>query len=708
MTKVGIDSERQGITQEEQNKRLFTETVELLRKADPREFYPRITDFCASLLHSDVCALYVCTTQINNELRVCLVAGKLPNGHKNGLRMNPDDVDRDLKKHSYRLGTTITNGDKIYDGVTGKIATTGKAQRVSSYGVISKDNGHMGKWDSYVWQDRPAELFRGMLGVPIFDTKNKDKIVGVIKVENKFFIDENNEYDYSEYTKEDEQLLTTIGDSLSDSLVQLINEHRELKPAITEHEYRVPRSRPEIFEKEKTGEVVIKHSMTAICHSDINYFQHKKSRDRLDDRLPLVLGHETTGEVYQVIGENYYANDIRSKIKAKESLIKAKDKVVVIPLIPCGTCEVCKGDYGQNYCPSSRFMASNAPGSLRTIYKYYPNLILKIENPELEKYALFTEPMSNVVQMLQELGFKKGQKCVELEMAPHHTQEFTYFHVGTDSFTNIFDTITAEEPYPRTLFVLKNPNKSQFNNFRIKHQNLMVKGLGLLGTKGENPTPETKRVFDEPKVLILGGGILGYILAVLLHNVFGFDQEHVVVTGRDPQKLSKFMGLATRHPIGSFLETDGTYKFATNGIVDQLIAAGAYGKYDFVFECAGAPSVGANIDLALRVLEEKGVLALEGLSEEPVSVDFAQLMSKEIFMKGFYRGSIDAYITALEYIEKEEKVLACLEALIDNATPDGDNKTGFHRVQNENELSNLFILASEKKEFGRLIISELD
>jgi threonine dehydrogenase-like Zn-dependent dehydrogenase len=670
-------------------KSLFDAAIDLLREVDPREFYPRVVEFCAALLDSEVCALYVRTTQIDATPRVCLVAGKLPPGHPKGQRMNPNEVDPDPRNHSYRIGTKSEGKVRRYDGVTGEIATTGEPKMVDGYSEIKQCPGHLGKWDRYVYQGKPEELFRGMLGVAIRDSSND--IIGVIKVENKVS---------GAYVEEDKTLLTQIGASLADSLFQLINEGRELMPAITEHEYRVPRSRAETFEKEKTGEVIIKHSMTAICHSDLYYFQHRKPRERLDERLPLVLGHETTGEVYQVVGENRYRNG---------GLIQPKDKVVVIPLIPCGTCEVCKKDYGENYCPSSRFMASNAPGSLRTIYKYYPNLILRIQNEDHEKFALFTEPMSNVVQILQELGFQEGQDTVALNMAPFHVQEFTYFHVGAQSFTNIFDSVTAEEPFPRTLFVLRNPHGSPLGSYRIKHINIMVKGLGLLGTAGPEYGDDSQhhRVFREPKVLILGGGTMGYLLAVLLHTVCGIAEERIVVTGRDPAKLAKFRGIATRQPVGAFLGSDGTYDMRPGRIVDQLQYAGKPGFYDLVFECVGWPAVASNIDLGLSVLKDEGVLALEGMTDQSIEVDFSKLMVKRVFMKGFYRGSLKAYMRSLDYIESWPSIRERLETLIDYETVVDGRQGGFHRVENENQLAALFKTAGSKKVFGRLIVSEI-
>lgn len=158
--------------------------------------------------------------------------------------MDPNEVDPDPRNHSYEIGDGDTTGSNevTYDGVTGRIATTGEPVRVSGYHSIAKIEGHVGKWDNYVWQGRPAELFRCMLGVAIRDKSGE--IIGVIKVENKLAGD---------YIEEDVKLLTQIGTSLSGSLEELINEKRELSPAIIEYEYKVPRSQPDVFEKEKTG-----------------------------------------------------------------------------------------------------------------------------------------------------------------------------------------------------------------------------------------------------------------------------------------------------------------------------------------------------------------------------------------------------------------------------------------------------------------------
>lgn len=662
--------------------RLFKIAVRWISEVERRDFYPKLVEFCASVLESEVCALYVRTTQIGDRKpRVCLVAGKLPPNHPKGSRMNPKEVGAKPEEHSYIISE---KDSEKFDGVTGYIASVGRHKNVSGYQSIKKDIGHLGKWDEYVWQGKPEEKFKSMLGVPI---ENKEgNIIGVIKVENKFSGD---------YSKDDVSLLKEIGDAISESLEELIKNKKELHPELQEFEYRVPRSNSETFEIIKTGEVAIKHSMTAICHSDIYYFKHNKDRKKLDERLPLVLGHETTGEVYQVVGEHKYHNG---------GIVSQKDKVVVIPLIPCNTCNICNGGYGENYCPSSKFMASNAPGSLRSIYKYYPSLILKISKPEYEKYALFTEPMSNIVQMLCELGFEDDS--VNLNMKPFEKQEFTYFHVGKSSFSNIFNSITSEEPFPRTLYILSNPDRVNIGSYKIKHSNLMSKGLGLLGNPEVNSSDLClEKQIQNPKILILGSGIMSYILAMILHIVYKYPKEMVVVTGRRGYKLANFERIATRFPISAY-QKEGLYDF-DKSIIEDLIAAGQLGKYDIVFECVGDIAVEQNIELAMKVLKKGGVIALEGLTEQEIEIDFKTVLEKNLFVKGFYRGSISAYRKSLEIIETYNEIRENLETLIDK-DPNANNSTGFHKITSASELENVFHKAENKDSFGRVVISDID
>lgn len=665
---------------------LITITTDWLEKFDRRNLYQNMAEFCASLFDADVCALFVRTKKIGGTLRVALAAGRMPNGEP----MDPTKLFKNEIASTYRMGKI--KGE--YDGVTGKIATMGAAVIVNRYDNIKNEEGHKGKWDKFVWGGNPKEQFLCMIGVPL-KVDEEEYPIGVLKVERK--MPERTEEEESRiFAREDLDILSSIADGFAKHIYKLIQAGEELRPE-GDYEYRLIRSKPETFERKEIGEVVIRHLMTSICKSDIYYFIHDKEPRKLDERLPMALGHETIGEIIQVGPDARYWDTNRK--------IRTGDKVVVIPLMPCGTCHVCSGEYGENYCPSSRFMASNAPGSLRSTYQYDANLVLKIDDETPEHLALFTEPMSNIVQMINELGFLEKKNRIELDMIPFEEHDFIYFHVKDERFTNVFNTITAEEPRPRTLFVLKNPDPSvTLGKRKISHANIMTKGLGLLGHNDPEKPHDKSRSIPKPKVLILGSGVSAYLTAILLRYVYDIPQDMITVTGRNYSRLNQFVDVAQNRI------NITPYKDDIKALIDALLCGGIKPRipFDIVFECVGGhPAAENNIKIALDVLNHGGILALFGLTDKNVEIDFSKIIEKEIYIKGIYRGSLESYKTSRDYIRIYSAIRSALEKLVDKETEIRGNKI-FHDVENETHLAEIFKKAGEKKEqLGRIVIQKL-
>jgi L-iditol 2-dehydrogenase len=90
------------------------------------------------------------------------------------------------------------------------------------------------------------------------------------------------------------------------------------------------------------GEALVRIQEVGICGSDIHYYEHGRIGDYVVES-PLVLGHESAGEVVAV-GE-----DVAS--------LSAGDRETLEPGVPCRQCEYCKhGVY--NLCPDVTFMAT--------------------------------------------------------------------------------------------------------------------------------------------------------------------------------------------------------------------------------------------------------------------------------------------------------------------------------------------------------------
>lgn len=93
-----------------------------------------------------------------------------------------------------------------------------------------------------------------------------------------------------------------------------------------------------------------------ICGSDVHYYEHGRIGDYVVED-PLVLGHESAGEVVEV-GENVTDHE-------------PGDRVALEPGVPCRRCAHCKrGDY--HLCESVRFMATPPHDGAFTEYVSWP------------------------------------------------------------------------------------------------------------------------------------------------------------------------------------------------------------------------------------------------------------------------------------------------------------------------------------------------
>jgi L-iditol 2-dehydrogenase len=120
---------------------------------------------------------------------------------------------------------------------------------------------------------------------------------------------------------------------------------------------------PETFEFEDRPrpdpgptDVLVAVGHVGICGSDVHYYRHGRIGDFVVEN-PLVLGHESAGEVVAV-GEDV------------ENLAPG-DRVALEPGVPCLDCGACRrGEY--NLCPDVRFMATPPIDGAFTEYVAWP------------------------------------------------------------------------------------------------------------------------------------------------------------------------------------------------------------------------------------------------------------------------------------------------------------------------------------------------
>lgn len=147
--------------------------------------------------------------------------------------------------------------------------------------------------------------------------------------------------------------------------------------------------KPEI----KDDEVLIRVRAAGICGSEVHAYAGVSKRRT----PPLIMGHEFTGEVTEV-GE-------------KGEGVQIGDRVVVDPIIRCGTCEQCVIGRS-NICKNMRLIGIHRPGAFAE-YVAVPtkNCIRLPDNVSFEEGAL-VEPLSVGIHAVSRIPIKLGDTVV--------------------------------------------------------------------------------------------------------------------------------------------------------------------------------------------------------------------------------------------------------------------------------------------------------
>jgi len=130
-------------------------------------------------------------------------------------------------------------------------------------------------------------------------------------------------------------------------------------------------------------DVLVAMSHVGICGSDVHYYRHGRIGDFVVES-PLVLGHESAGEVVAV-GSN--VEDVT-----------VGDEVALEPGVPCLECDYCRGGR-YNLCPDVRFMATPPHDGAFAEYVAWP--------------AEFTTPLPDGVST------REGALCEPLSVGIH-------------------------------------------------------------------------------------------------------------------------------------------------------------------------------------------------------------------------------------------------------------------------------------------------
>ncbi len=127
------------------------------------------------------------------------------------------------------------------------------------------------------------------------------------------------------------------------------------------------------------GEVLVRILSVGVCGSDVHYYEHGRIGDFVV-RSPLVLGHESSGQIVDV-GEGV-------------SRARVGERVAIEPGEPCGRCDQCRtGRY--NLCPNIRFHGTPpVDGTLSEFVAVKSKLAFKVPDEISDNAAALLEPLS--------------------------------------------------------------------------------------------------------------------------------------------------------------------------------------------------------------------------------------------------------------------------------------------------------------------------
>src|SRR5499433_2355327 len=136
------------------------------------------------------------------------------------------------------------------------------------------------------------------------------------------------------------------------------------------------------------GEALLRVRRVGICGTDLHIFQ-----GHLDHRVPRggVIGHETFAEVVEA---------------PKDSGFVAGDRVVVEPVVRCGSCRACR--MGASYlCYQLKVLGVDLPGGMREYWAVSTSRLLRVPDSITDDHAALIEPLAVAVHDVNRADVKR-------------------------------------------------------------------------------------------------------------------------------------------------------------------------------------------------------------------------------------------------------------------------------------------------------------
>ncbi len=149
-----------------------------------------------------------------------------------------------------------------------------------------------------------------------------------------------------------------------------------------------------------SDEVQLKISHCGICGTDLHIY-HGAMDARV--RMPLVMGHEMSATVHKTGDE--------------VSGFTTGDKVVVMPLAPCGSCPACAAGHS-HICHNLDFLGIDTPGAFQSYWTVPAYTLHRMPAHLSLKHGALIEPLAVACHDVRLAGVKTGDQVVVLGGGP--------------------------------------------------------------------------------------------------------------------------------------------------------------------------------------------------------------------------------------------------------------------------------------------------
>jgi L-gulonate 5-dehydrogenase len=147
------------------------------------------------------------------------------------------------------------------------------------------------------------------------------------------------------------------------------------------------------------GEVLVRVERVGICGSDLHIFHGQHPRAT----FPRIQGHEASVRIVE-IGGGYTGS------------LQVDDRVVIDPLLPCGTCYACRQGRG-NCCPNVQVIGAHIDGLMQE-FAVVPESALYAATSLSADLAALCEPLSIGVQAAHRAAIHTGEQVVVFGAGP--------------------------------------------------------------------------------------------------------------------------------------------------------------------------------------------------------------------------------------------------------------------------------------------------